>query len=738
MSNPRESEFHIVNEGPAPVEAIGVPYTILEHPDQYETQLPYWGRTTSFIRSYEASRPKGKDALVRDLGQAVAHNPSMLRAVVTNLDLVGQLMFPEAMPHIQSGFVRQAEQAAAYRPNLGKWTPDKIEDLVRLSLDIRGRGQEIVQRIEAAVFNASQTPEEAIDIHYSAAWAMATTTQPDVREELYSILCYEKDWFNPDSFPAFLFNVAGVNLADDTHLERHSAILGALNVVGSMLEMEDGNMPVEPSRPQAVFPYLASVYSRLSTEEQVKREKAVTRGIQANRTRYEALQRYTLGRAGEILARRTSVNDITQDMTGKSFKDKLEEMIQEKERLRSLPWPASAIKNPDEPLNVIVDQIASPMTFRAGWEDAVAYKLAQGFVRVTPRPIQVASDINLDIIAEGYDSPESRQFVARRVYEALTTGGTIQPSHEYPPQSTDGLLDVIRILPGGSVSSFDPEGKIKFALYRRFSEEELGNLASIIEFHRPVISYEQYKDIENRIADLRQEITTRFTKSVGTRGYELLIADPALRELGYTSLSFQQVDDVIKAGVVIDGQNYDFYLDSSEFRTLFQGDIKRFQTPQDQAWIELLALSHLRKIMCVSDDDIKQELVGGEKQERIYKKQTVARSEHLRWQAPGRIKGFSQEAFLRCLQSGLPEKNLYKINQDRATMGWGGTVETGIWTYVKGVEKTEEDNDKPIKVAFTKASDDIRAVVNLGEVSEEELALLEQDILAGLEGLDLA
>ena len=79
-------------------------------------------------------------------------------------------------------------------------------------------------------------------------------------------------------------------------------------------------------------------------------------------------------------------------------------------------------------------------------------------------------------------------------------------------------------------------------------------------------------------------------------------------------------------------------------------------------------------------------------------------------------------------------RNLYEINRLRATINLGGTLQTGIWTYVSGVEKDiDTQTAKPVKVAFKGASDDIRQVIPLGEVSTEELNRLEKEILDELE-----
>lgn len=260
-----------------------------------------------------------------------------------------------------------------------------------------------------------------------------------------------------------------------------------------------------------------------------------------------------------------------------------------------------------------------------------------------------------------------------------------------------------------------------------------GRFSSIIEYHRPAFDQEQLKTAESQITSIRAALQTDFIRSVGSRGYTLVVSDPILKQLGYEELTVKQssASNRIHVQITVDHEEYEFDLDAG-YRIILGGDVKRFVNPQDQTWLELLTLSHLKKVICTEEDEesIKAELVGGAKQYEGFRRQQVSRREHLRRQTPGR--NYSTESFNRCLKSQLPVKNLFLINRMKAEIGKGGTLETGIWTYVSGTEYTDIPEAKPVRVAFKKSAEDMRAVIPLGEVSPEELTRIEHEILGEL------
>ena len=763
-------EFETGDEG-QPNEPRGLPTDLLTDPAKYDGAIPHWKRTVVFVKQYETAKPKGRESLLDQASNSIVRDPATLIHLLNNFDLVGQLQPDLDIVGIKEQLVTHAEQAMARRSNLASWTPTKIEGLIRLELDNRQREvskpptprtsfpfrgligdlmghhnpteDKVVgplsplQRLESALFNAPQSLEEAIDLHYNASWAMVATAQSDVREELFSILCYEKDWFPVDSLSAFLFAGPGSIFADDSHLSKSYAANDAIKLVGCFLEFKDGVMPINPSRIGAKnartleMAILASNNPRLSEEENMRREKLIMHLIRSNGARYQAFQQHNVGRLNEII--NPDISSLIQDMSGKSFKEKIEELKAEKQAIKRLPWPTNVIRNPDEPLRKMVEGQFNPMLFKTMWEDYVGHKTPEGFIPLVDRPIQITESVDLDIIAKGYISPEQKQNVVRQVLEVLISGG-ILPSNS---QFVEGLLDVVSASTG-LTANFDQAGNIRFALWPRFSDEIVGALSSIIEIHRPNITHEQLDSIITHLSTLRQEIKTKFTKSVGRRGYGLLIADPALYSFGYQLITFKQAQGSdIRVSLLVDGQEYSFSLDP-EYRIKLGEDIKRFQSSQDQGWLELLTLSHLKKLICTGEDDeeLKAELLGGEKQLSRFRKQMVHRGEHLRKLPPGQK--YSPSAFELCLKSHLPVppslKRLDIINEMRAERGWGGTLETGMWTYVSGVERDIDTQvAKPVRVAFAHASDDIRKVIDLGAVSKEELDRLQKETLADLE-----
>ena len=65
-------------------------------------------------------------------------------------------------------------------------------------------------------------------------------------------------------------------------------------------------------------------------------------------------------------------------------------------------------------------------------------------------------------------------------------------------------------------------------------------------------------------------------------------------------------------------------------------------------------------------------------------------------------------------------------------LGEGGTPETGLWTYVSPAEKIDAATAAPVKVAYANATEDLRKVIPLGQISDEELDRMEKDILGEL------
>jgi len=724
------NRFEQGNGGQTPEELWGVPYVVLERPGDYETQIPLLRRTVGFVKDYERSRPQGREVLIQQFANSIVKDPTMLQPALSNLDLISMMKPGVKKDEIVARLVTGVEKSAARRSQLGNWTPERIEQLVQIGLDSSSPTvTEIISRMQAALFNTPQTTDEAVDFHYNAAWVMVSTTKPEVREELFSILCLEKEWLTGKSLSAQFFS-NGAFSADDVHLAKYEAVMYALDKIGVYLETlnDPEHIYVDSARAWRRVDRLIDGKLNLPIDKHLKNQTEMQRLYQKNPIRFQRLVEH---HANEEYA-------APMQHHNNNFAEIIERMKKEKLRIESLSWPEKILDDPKEPLRKFIDEKLGPHLWKAMWENQIVFMNRQGFKKITGRPIELQKGLQLDILAKNYDSPEQKVAVIREVYESLQQGKSTNPTRElYQP--LDGALesfDTIKYgMQYGTWDYFDSAQTIFYTLHHVIPEDQIGRLGSIIEVHRPPLSLDQVRVANDQVTQMRQDIKLTFTRSVGKRGHELIISDPILRQFGYQSILFEQQNEKIKVKIKIDRESYEITL-GSDYRVLLEGDVKKFESPQDQAWLELLVLSHLKKVMCTDEEHIAKELVGGEKQARLYRKQFVNKQDHLRRLPPkGLTSGgrnfsgeYSADAFTKCLGSSLPNKNLFLINQER-----GATPESGQWTYVSPSEKTDSDEIKPVKVAFATASADIRAIIPLNEVSQEELDRIEQEIFGEFE-----
>ena len=703
----------------------GIPQEVWEKPGDYEETLPLIKRTVSLVRQFGNTKPNKREALLDQYAQPVAKNPQAWKSLINNLDLISELKPELNIAEIKDQLLTQIETAAARRTGLAQWTPEKIEELVKVGLDASSELAGTVERVKAAIFNAPRTPNEAVDLHYKAAWAMISTDDNQVREEIFSILCFEKPWFPAQSLGSFYFTL-GAGLPDDATWAKYHAVFGALKPVGMLLETKGELKRTTPKRVQRRDMLLLEAHSLISEAELRARGNIILHYAKQDPQRFTRIRDYTLSRADEIYDHLLHPTSPFEALDEADFVKKSQELREARNNQESRTWPKNIIYSRNEPLNVLVREVFLPKTYRTFWENHQRAAQKRGFEKITDTPVQLTDDVELDIIAKGPLSLEQKQEIVREVHSALlqedpeirNTGAT---------QSFVGIIDVAKNLTS-VVADFDKARSITINVSLRLPEEEIGRLASILEYHRPIFTIEQTKIIENQIRHLREELQKGFTRAVGRRGYTTIVSDPQLRRYGYKEITFTQFSsqDRIHVKMTLDKEEYCFDL-NRDYRVILGQDLKKIRNDQDKAWLELLTLAHLKKVICADEDHIQDELVGGQRQYEGYRKQIGGRREHLRRQRPGW--NYSITAFDNCLKSNLPVKNLYLINRMKAEIGQGGTKETGIWTYVSGTEYADKPDAKPIKIAFSKATEDIRKVVSLEQVSPEELTRLEEDLL---------
>lgn len=719
-------------EQPANGEPLGVPTDLFSDPAKYDTDIPLWKRTVGFIKQYERSKPKGRDVLFGQFADFAVKDLGALSQIFDNFSLLSQARPDLDLNEITNGLITHLELSSSRRSTLPSWTPDKIEHLVSVGLSATGQLQTATQRMEAALFNAPGTIEEAVDLLYNAAFVLVRTTDSNIREELFSILCQEKPWFNERSNSARL-HTSGMLSKDDLHLSRYFAYINTLEKVGRFLETGD-LITDSPIDSQACNP--SDLESKRVSEKNERYHQYMSDPVRHTQDQ-EFVSSIILKNPHRFAKIIQAIRDYDPEIdsiitSGMPLWLAEYQKIQE---LRSRPWPENLINNPYDPLNVAEREHFDYLFMRAYWEQKKLGYFKRGYQPATPRYLQFGSSQVIDIIARDCVTPEQKAIIIRKVLGGLETTpshtelvGLLQTNHLTPIQLKEALQGYT-----GSFHNYGESQNIIFAVLRAVPSEAIGRLSTILEYHRPLLSIEQVRLIEDYANRLRTDLQKGFVRGVNKRGYALVVSDPQLRQLGYEKITIKEGSSVnrIHLNIDLDEEGYDFDLDQ-DYRIIFDRDVKKFVTLQDKAWLEVLVLSHLKKIICTEEDEnqFKNELVAGEKQYEKYRKQ-VGRREHLRRQKPGW--NYSTEAFNRCLKSHLSLKNLHKINQWKAEIGQGGTKETGIWTYVSGSEYVDTSDAKPIKVAFKNATEGLKGIVPLGQISTEELARIENEILGELE-----
>lgn len=724
---------------PTSPESFGIPMNLLEAPKQYDKELPHLARTVAFIDQFRrATRPKAQENLLAQMAAPIMTDLASLGAILSNFDLIRQLRPSQDLDEAQAQFWQNTERFVTRRAHLASWTPEKIDQLIQLGLDSSGAEKLAYQRLQVALFNAPRIVEDAVDLHYNAAWAMVDTDQNDVRAEIYSILSLEKPWLQATSRSVMAFE-AGMFAADDLHLARYHSFRDALYKVGVYLEMPKTYRPGSGKVGEYFYPPepkgVASRTKKIETSMKAYTDdheafvlSILDRQRDKNPLRFDKLMNFDVDNNKKLekeISNYAEQNDIPNWLALYRYQDEI----------RRRPWPENIVGNPDEPLRRLVWEYFDKIIFKAFWEQKRIDLAKKGFERLTDSTIDIGDYFFIDVMAKGYDSPERRSFIIRQLYARALK----KESDESLPIEKRGIRRKRENLPDDAVKAinfFDGiimtaghNDEIVFAVMTSMTEEESGGLSSILEYHRPSISLEKLSEITKKLTQLRQDIKTNFNRAIGKRGYRLVISDPILRNFGYKLITFKQApyDKLTNVDLEIAGQDYKFILDEDYRIIVGEGDIKKFANMQDQSWLELLVLSHLKKLVCTDESQVVSELVGREKQLPVYRRQIVDRIEHIRRMPPGWR--YSTDAYLSCLRSGLPVKRLDKINELKAEIGKGGTIETGLWTYVSPSEKEDTEEQMPIKVAFANAAEDLRKVIPLGEVSDEELARMEEDLL---------
>lgn len=704
-------------------EPTGLPEDLLTNPDKYDGDMPLWRKTVGLIRQCQTVRPNKRGQLLGQFAQSLVKTPVNIIYAFENLGLIGQVKPDQNSEAIQEQLLRSLESAFSQRSLLATWTPEKIEELVKVGVSAPEKQIRIFDRGIAALMNAPRSVNEAVDLFYNVAWAMVKTPDHKIRELLFSVLCLETSALTENS-PSNVYFSCGIYAEDDVRLGKYQSTLDAINHVGILLEFLAGEEYHNGSNRLHERIFRENHWSQASNELDEKIGQELYRKNPSRVT--QLFQAYEN-------APTVALEALSESSRGETYLDMRKKRMERENEFydSNANWPYNIMRDPNEALRRLLRYSIGPLMYKNMWEVKAKMIERDGLQSLTPRGIDITSDLLLRVYAKGALSEEQKKDLTREVRETILNGKSKHPKRElHAPM--DEVLDEVRS-PNlfGFSHYFDKKETILFAIQKAIPQEVSGKLASIIEYHRPSVLPEQLQGIYSQTESIRDDLKNKFTRAVGKRGCQVIIADTSLRAMGYESLLFSQTGNLIDTKISIDGQIFTFSL-GSDYKIILGKDVLRFLSIQDQAWLELLTLSHLKKVLCTQEEDMPEELVGGQEQYASYRRQAVHTTEHLRWYKGSKRK-YTQDAFEKCLKSGLPIRNLHIINEMRAKIGWGGTPETGYWTYVRG---TEIDIDtmaaKPVRVAYKNAADDIRQVVPLNDVSPEEIVRIEREILAHL------
>ncbi len=708
----------------------GLPPDMLDNAAAYDKDIPLWRKTVALVRQYSTVKPQGRQALIDQFSEPIANNFSQLPNIFSNLDMIIQLNPNLNVEDVRLQLIKSLETKVS-KSNSSAWTPERIEDLIRLSIDTSDLTKTAMNGFVRALFRSPQSVAQSIDLHYNTAWAMVTTEREDIREELFYGLCFERDFLSENSESTMYFE-AGIYASDDPHLGKYHATYDALLRTNILISLyKHGSVPIKGFEEGDITKNYDVVNSR-------------TERLQAAQgdPRYPLRGRVFNAEALKNIVRTEKLQDMQPYPPAICWQrvQKIQQIAQEQrvpryeatrlyyEEIKQSPWPMNVMQNPDDPLRNYLNLKFDKFYADQLWEKIKTRLVGEGYDHVTDNPIELATDgVEMDIWARNCKSHEQKLAIMKLAQDHFWASGRNELEGQGTGEPLPPPEELAKWLTFATISSIDEDRNIIYAIKAKVDKNKNGILSSLVEHRRPLITQEQYLQTLDQLTQIRSDLQNKFTRSAGKRGYEILVCDPALLRLGYEAFEFRQNKNTTSASIIIENTIYEFQLDS-QYRIMFGENIKGFSSPQDRAWLEILTLSHLKKVMCTSEEELPGELLGGQKQYENYRKQIVQKIEHLRRLHPGQ--NFSQEAFSNCLESDLPLKNLYQINRMRAEVNFGGTRETGIWTYVSGVERDIDTQAAyPVLVSYKNASDDIRKAIPLGDVSPEELSRIEGEIL---------
>lgn len=351
---------------------------------------------------------------------------------------------------------------------------------------------------------------------------------------------------------------------------------------------------------------------------------------------------------------------------------------------------------------------------------------------ITTVPIELANGLNLSVFSDEDLTPEVRANTVREIFRVVLGHALISRMGTLSEDVADLHLNGLH----SGIFPFLTEGNLSFVIQKTNpNEASYGGLATILEYHRPQLTDQERQKIPEKVTELKAYIKGNLIRDIRQDGYLVIPTSPHLRKLGYKHLVFTPLgEDSTLVKITLSGENHTVVL-GPDFQIQSSPDLQGFVSEDDKLWLELLLISHLKRVHCYTVDQLRDQLPtelrktqGNELKFRIIRR----RNEHLKQLPAGKRRTTDRARKLfensRLRQRKYPGKSLDDINQDREA-----TFEKGLWTFVRAVERDDFTvTPGPIRLVIQDAAEEIQSVVHLGVLSQAEVMRISLELLDDL------
>jgi hypothetical protein len=351
-------------------------------------------------------------------------------------------------------------------------------------------------------------------------------------------------------------------------------------------------------------------------------------------------------------------------------------------------------------------------------------------------PLELADGISLSVFSRSPRTVEEIKALMPAIYGLIAKRTASVVFSDLTP----AVHELLYSGPKTGVYQLENNGDIDLTIQPTI--DSYGRLSSILEYHRPNLTPEEMDKAKERVDEIRKYIKSPQHKlrGISSHGYQAIIADPQLRNRGFRYLTFHKEKHMsenqnkpgIKAKVTLFGQEFTLCLDDN-LQIIPSDDIKKWVSEDDMVWTELIVLSHLKWVQCKSLRDLEQELPPELRKHHKEKFRTIRnRTEHLKRMRPyfRRNSPRANELFMK--SELAQESEFVGLTLDDLNRIRNCTFENGLWTYVSPIEEDTMVSSKPIPLAIKNAMEDVADIVDMGKISEEEIARIESDIISDL------